>query len=165
MTRSLSAALLVAVSLSCFADKREPTNAGSAKSGRTPAPATQAEPRIQSRVRAKVPRLGPGWRVGMFNMTVSQPPCYEVLLFDPGPIRRVVVIIPISEVSRLQVSSLYPGAGAADPDPGASMDDNEMWIEQDLAGVKSTSRCQQGITYQKTPPESFQELRPSANPQ
>src|SRR5262249_25111397 len=99
-------------------------------------PERPAAPPVQSRVRATVPRLGPGWRVGMLSATLTQPPCYEVLLFDPGPVRRVSVIIPIAQVSRLQVSALYPGTGAVDPDPGASMYDGESWHEQDLNGLR-----------------------------
>jgi hypothetical protein len=84
-----------------------------------------------------VPRLGPGWRVGMFNRTRQEPPCYLVQLFDPGMTRNVVVTVPVQAATKLQVSKLYPGAPAS-PDPGAAAFDGEKWIDAPLTLAQAT---------------------------
>lgn len=94
-------------------------------------------PEVGARVRVMVPRLGPGWRVGMFNRTRQEPPCYLVQLFDPGLIRRVSVTVPVQAVTKLQVSRLYPGAQQS-PDPGAAAFDGEKWVDTPLALAQAT---------------------------
>jgi hypothetical protein len=105
----------------------------------TPGPG--AVPAIGARVRIVAPGLGPGWRVGMFNRTRQEPPCYLVLLFDPGPIRRVAATVPLAAVARLQVSTRPPGPGPADPDPGAAALDGEAWAEVALDAARAASRA------------------------
>ncbi len=94
-------------------------------------------PELGARVRVMVPRLGPGWRVGTFNRTRQEPPCYLVQLFDPGPTRNVAVTVPVQAVTRLQVSQLYPGAPPS-PDPGAAAFDGERWADMPLALAQAT---------------------------
>lgn len=95
---------------------------------------------IGARVRILVPQLGRGWRVGMFNQTREEPPCYLVLLMHPGPTRRIAATVPIGAVSRLQVSTLYPGNVNLDPDPAAASYDNESWTEVAVDPLKNTGR-------------------------
>ena len=77
--------------------------------------------------------------VGMFNQTRQAPPCYVVLLFDPGPERRITMTVPAGAFSRLQLSGLFPG-NPADPDPGAAAYDGETWINVPLDSVTRTGR-------------------------
>jgi hypothetical protein len=100
----------------------------------------EAVPAIGARVRVVVPRLGPGWRTGMFNRTRQEPPCYLVLLFHPGPVRRIADTVHIGAVTRLQMSTLYPGDGPADPDPGAAGHDGEGWQEVAIDPLKALGR-------------------------
>jgi hypothetical protein len=88
----------------------------------------------------------------MWNRTRQEPPCYLVLLFDPGPIRRVAVTVPLAAVARLQVATRPPGAGPADADPGASALDGEEWADAVLDAARSASRpdCPASIT--RNPP-------------
>lgn len=77
-------------------------------------------PPINARVRVwSCRRWGRAGAPGWFNRTRQEPPCYLVLMFDPGPIRRVAVTAYIGAVTRMQLSTLYPGTGPIDPDPGA----------------------------------------------
>jgi hypothetical protein len=103
-------------------------------------------PSIGARVRIRSSQLGPGWRVGMFNQTRQVPPCYVVLLFDPGAERRITMTVPAGAVSRLELSRLYPGS-PADPDPGAAAHDGETWVNVPLDSIQHTGRtCQDSIT-------------------
>jgi hypothetical protein len=109
-------------------------------------PAPAAPPAMQARVRVVVPQLGPGWRTGMLNATRQAPPCYLVLLFHPGRSRQVAATVYLGAVSRIQVSSLYPGTGASDPDPGAGGYDGEQWREVPLDSMKTSGQnCPTGI--------------------
>lgn len=94
-------------------------------------------PEVGARVRVMVPRLGPGWRVGTFNRTRQEPPCYVVQLFDPGLTRNVAVTVPVQAVTKLQVSKLYSGAQPS-PDPGAAAFDGEKWVDMPLALAQAT---------------------------
>jgi hypothetical protein len=112
-------------------------------------PRPPIEPAIGARVRVVVPQLGPGWRTGMFNRTRQEPPCYLVLVFDPGPIRRIAVTIPVAAVTRLQVSTRPPGSGSEASDPGAAAFDGEAWTDVALDPVRAAGRpgCSDAITY------------------
>jgi hypothetical protein len=103
-------------------------------------------PVIQARVRVVVPQLGPGWRTGMLNGTRQEPTCYLVLLFHPGRTRQVVATVYLGAVARLEVSSLYPGTGPADPDPAGGSYDGEEWREVRLDWMKASGKnCPTGI--------------------
>jgi hypothetical protein len=103
-------------------------------------------PVIQARVRVVVPQLGPGWRTGMLNGTRQEPTCYLVLLFHPGRTRQVVATVYLGAVARLEVSSLYPGTGPADPDPAGGSYDGEEWREVRLDSMKASGKnCPTGI--------------------
>lgn len=103
--------------------------------GETPVPAL---PRMQARVRIMSPQLGPGWRTGMLNGTRPAPPCYLVLLFHPGRTRQIAATVYLGAITRLQVSSLYAGEGAADPDPASGSYNGEQWRE----GLLDSARAQ-----------------------
>lgn len=100
----------------------------------TPAPAL---PRMHARVRIMSPQLGTGWRTGMLNGTRQARPCYLVLLFHPGRTRQIAATVYLGAITRLQVSSLYGGEGAADPDPASGSYDGEQWREVLLDSAKA----------------------------
>lgn len=122
------------------------------QSGPAQTPAPVVEPSIGARVRVVAPRLGPGWRTGMFNRTRQEPPCYLVLVFDPGPDRRIAVTIPVAAATRLQVSRRRPGSESEGPDPGAAAFDGEEWTEVPLDPVRAAGRpgCPASISYPRT---------------
>ena len=87
-------------------------------------------PDIGARVRVIAPSLGPGWRIGTFNRTRQEPPCYIVLIADPVQRSRDAATLPSRALVRLQVSTLYGTTGSKrDPDPGASAYDGEQWLD------------------------------------
>jgi hypothetical protein len=100
-----------------------------AAGGRAPsARADESIPEIGARVRAQVSGLWPGWHMGMFSRLCVEPPCYRVLLF--GPTRIVERMLSISEIERLQVSSLYDGRTRLAPaDPVEWTYAGETWRE------------------------------------
>jgi hypothetical protein len=99
--------------------------------------AVRSVPRVGARVRLLSAQLGVGWRVGLFNHTRQVPPCYHVMLADPGPDRRFLFIVPARAINRLQVSRLYPGDRAT-PDWGAAAFDDETWTEVALDSIVAT---------------------------
>jgi hypothetical protein len=113
-----------------------------------PGGTTPVVPPIGARVRIKSPQLGPGWRVGMFNRTRQEPPCYGVLLFDHGAPSRIAMTVPAKAVTRLELSRLYPGSPGSptDPDPGAAAHDGETWANVPLDSILQTGRvCPESI--------------------
>jgi hypothetical protein len=117
----------------------DPTARAQDRPAARPAP-VEGAPAIGARVRVIVPGLGPGWRTGMFNRTRQEPPCYLVLLFHPGSGRRIAVTMHVRAVTRLQLSTLYPGNGPADPDPAAAAHEGEDWREVALDDVRAAGR-------------------------
>jgi hypothetical protein len=92
-------------------------------------PQPPAIPAVGARVRVVVPQLGPGWRVGMFNRTRQEPPCYLVLLLSQGPIREIDATVPIRAVTRLQVSVPAARSDSAPVDDAAAALDGEAWMD------------------------------------
>jgi hypothetical protein len=63
---------------------------------------TELLPRIGARVRVLASVLGPGWHAGMFNRLRVEPPCYWILIFAPGQIRRVTATLSVRDLERLE---------------------------------------------------------------
>jgi hypothetical protein len=108
-----------------------------------PGETTPLVPPIGARVRIRSPQLGPGWRVGMFNQTRQEPPCYGVLLFDHGAPSSIAMTVPAKALTRLELSRLYPGTPGSptDPDPGAAAHDGETWANVPLDSISQTGRA------------------------
>ena len=119
-------------------------NGGDAWRGETPVTPqryTHAIPAYGARVRFIAPELGPGWRVGMFNQTRQNPPCYLVVVFNPGSERTYAASVYAASIVRLQVSTLYDGSAAADPDPSAAAYEGELWMDAPLDSMKASGRA------------------------
>jgi hypothetical protein len=102
-------------------------------------------PAIGSRVRIQSPELGTGWRVGMFNQTRLEPPCYIVLLWDPGPTRRLSATVPVELVTRMQLSSEAGMTAAVDNEAAASID-GERWREVQMDSMRVRPDCSRTIS-------------------
>lgn len=99
-----------------------------------------AIPLIGARVRVIVPDLGPGWRTGMFQRTRQDPPCYVVLIFNPGHDMTVSATVYANSIARMQMSTLYRGDSVADRDPAAAAYEGESWNDVPLDSAKHSGR-------------------------
>ncbi len=133
--RALPVLLAIATLLSpaCTEQRRQPRSGVA----RDSLPPLDTIPPIGARVRVVVPQLGAGWRVGMFNRTRQEPPCYLVLLPDTSPIHRVAVTIAIRAATHLQINRLRAG-DISEPGPSASRFDKETWRDVRLEPVQAT---------------------------
>ncbi|MGH7471422.1 MAG: hypothetical protein ACRENP_26020 [Longimicrobiales bacterium] len=93
-------------------------------------------PDMGARVRIIAPELGRGWRTGMFSQTRVPEACYNVLLFNPGPIRMVDAFVPVQAMARMQLSSIGLGGGLDVQDLGAASLHGEAWREVALDSVQ-----------------------------
>jgi len=78
-----------------------------------PDAAAMSKAMVGQRVRIQTAALGREWRVGMFNRTRTEPPCFLVLLFRPRASPAVPIevesTIKIADVDRLAVFTGAPG--------------------------------------------------------
>ena len=61
-------------------------------------------PSIGTSVRVMAPALGSGWHYGEFNQLRVVPPCYRVIIFSAGSLRRIEHILSVNEFTRIQVT-------------------------------------------------------------
>lgn len=69
-------------------------------------------PLVGTQVRVMAPALGSGWHYGEFNRLRVEPPCYRVLIFSTGPIRRIEHTLSAGEFTRIQVADHPSGEQA-----------------------------------------------------
>lgn len=102
---------------------------------------TEHIPAIGARVRLMAPALGADWQIGMFNRLRVEPPCYLILLFEPGRTRRIRATVSIRDITRLQVSTLYDGRERLEPaEPTADTYVNESWRDVSLDAVRAADQ-------------------------
>ena len=70
-------------------------------------PKVTRTPKLSALVRVVAPKLGPDWKVGMFNRVRVEPPCYVVLLFSTDGEYRLSETLPLADLERLQVHRVY----------------------------------------------------------
>lgn len=98
--------------------------------------AAEPLPAVGARVRVLAPTLGPGWHTGMFNRLRVEPPCYRIIIFAPGPTRRVERTLSVRELERLQVSTVYDGQTRFEPaEPDEQAYVNEGWRDVSLEAL------------------------------
>ena len=66
-------------------------------------------PAIGALVRVVAPRLGQQWHTGIFNRLRVEPPCYRVVILSSDGLNRVIEILTLKELEKLQVNLVYDG--------------------------------------------------------
>ena len=71
----------------------------------------------------------------MFNWLRVPRPCYRVIRF--GPSNTIEQVLTISEISQMQVSTMYSEGFVENYDPARSSYPNEGWVDVPLEGWKA----------------------------
>lgn len=114
---------------------------GDARQSTTQKPA--ALPTLGARVRVIAPRVGDGWKLGVFSRLRTEPPCYRIIVFRDSGTRRMEAALSVEDLVALEVSERGDGRDRFEfSDGGAHQYKDDRWREINLEVLADAeSRC------------------------